>query len=255
MKIYTRGGDDGTTGLSGNRRVRKDDIHTEACGSLDELNAFMGAALSQLPASAHAVAGWITGIQCDLFVIGAMLATPPQSPAPVQLGADRTSFLETTIDQMEDELPPLKNFILPQGAPASVVMHQARAVARRAERAVVRLSGDEPVDASILAFLNRLSDWLFVAARWINRREGGSETAWIASAAGAIQEPAQSDRLSATLQKLDDEKEKRKTLFEKSAAELEKKRAAAEKLFRSGVDQVNRDGGKVEKPLRDMDLD
>jgi cob(I)alamin adenosyltransferase len=255
MKIYTRTGDDGTTGLFGSGRVRKDDPRIEACGSLDETNAAIGVVLSALPASAHAAQGWLTAIQNDLFVVGAIVATPSPSESKLHLAAERAGFLEETIDRMESELTPLKNFILPQGTSAATAAHLARAMARRAERCIVRLTGNETVPAEILIYLNRLSDWLFVAARWLNRREGGVETIWVPPSGASAEMPPQADRLSSTLQKLEEEKEKRKTLFEKSASDLEKKRQAAEKLFRSGVDQVARDGGKVEKPLRDMDLD
>jgi cob(I)alamin adenosyltransferase len=254
MKIYTKTGDDGTTGLLGNARVRKDDVRIEAYGQVDEVNAALGVVLAYLPTAANAARGWLDAIQSDLFVIGAALATPSNSARPpIQLPPQRTDTLEQQIDQMEKNLKPLKNFILPQGTPCTAYVHLARAISRRAERRVVALSAQDKVDPAIGIYLNRLSDYLFVLARWVNHQEGGTETAWI-HPAGDTAGP-QVDRLSASLGKLEMQKERRKSLFEKTTSDIQKKKADADKLFQQNIDQINKDGGKVEKPVREIDLD
>jgi cob(I)alamin adenosyltransferase len=253
MKIYTKTGDDGTTGLLGAQRVRKDDVRIEAYGEVDELNAALGVLLSQLPLSAQDLAPELTNIQNDLFAIGAQLATPAGTTKVLAvLDPARVHALEQSIDRMEKDLPPLKNFILPQGTGSCSFAHLARAIARRAERRVVALSGLDTVAPLILTHLNRLSDYLFVAARWLNKQDGGTEIPWITGNAGAA--PA-ADRLETTLQKLEDEKKKRATLFERASSDLNRKKELAQKLFKQNVEQINKDGGKVEKPLRDVDLD
>jgi len=259
MKIYTKTGDDGTTGLLGGPRVRKDASRIEAHGAVDELNAAIGLAAAHLSSATESARGWLSAVQSDLFSLGTLLATPPAAPARAELPASRTEALERHIDQMEAALQPLKNFILPQGAPCAGFIHMARAVCRRAERRMVQLAGQETVDPALLAYMNRLSDFLFVLARWVNHREGGTETLWKAPPPGAGAKetlPAgQPDRLQATLQKLESDKENRKTLFEKASSDLEKRKQSAEQAFREGVDQIKKEGGKVEKPLRDLDLD
>lgn len=259
MKIYTRTGDDGTTGLRGGGRVRKDDPRLEAYGTVDELNSTLGVVIAQLPIAAHKARPWLDTIQSDLFAVGARLAsTEPPAEGQFTLDPARVSALEQEIDQMDSELPPLKNFILPQGNPCTAFAHVARAVARRAERRVVAFAAVEAVEPAILAYLNRLTDFLFVLARWINRHEGGGETAWIpsgkvkGSTAAGVPGP---DRLEATLGKLDQDKKKRETLFEKAAAELQKKKEQSERAFRKSVDQINKDGGKVEPPPSPFDWD
>jgi len=253
MKIYTKTGDDGTTGLLGAKRVRKDDVRIEAYGEIDELNAAIGLLMAHLSVASTDRAPDLTAVQNDLFVLGTILATPAQTPkALATLDPARIHALETAIDAMEKELPPLKSFILPQGSPGSTYAHLARAICRRAERRVVALSGLEEIPAIVLPYINRLSDYLFVAARWINQRDGGSETPWINGPAAAT---VQTDLMGATLQKIEDDKKKRQTLFEKASADLTRKKEMAEKLFKKNVDQINRDGGKVEKPTRDLDLD
>src|ERR1019366_10658259 len=150
-------------------------------------------------------------------------------------------------------------FILPQGAAACAFAQLARAIGRRAERRTIALFRQERVDKGILVYLNRLSDYLFVLARWTNMQEGGPESTWTYSeseGAKTATETAQpADRLGATLKKLETEKENRKTLFEKTTHQMQKKKEIADKLFRQNVDQINKEGGKVEKPLRDFDLD
>ncbi len=260
MKIYTKTGDDGNTGLLGNVRIGKETTRIEAYGAVDELNAAMGVVLAHLSSSAHAAKTQLTAIQSDLLIIGTMLATPPSDPKKrADLPAARTTALENQIDDMESHLKPLQNFILPQGTPACAFAHLARGISRRAERRTVALSRQERVDKGIIVYLNRLSDYLFVLARWINMHEGGAESTWTyAEAEGAktSSEKAQpTDRLGASLKKLETEKENRKTLFEKASQEMQKKKENADKLFRQNVEQVKKDGGKVEKPLRDFDLD
>ncbi len=260
MKIYTKTGDDGNTGLLGNVRVGKDSRRIETYGTVDETNAAIGVVLAHLPTAAQAAHAWLTGIQSDLLIIGTLLATPPSDPKRrADLPSKRIQALEDAIDHMEAGLKPLKNFILPQGAPCSTFAHLARAISRRAERHVVGLAREERVDKTVIVYLNRLSDFLFVLARWINSHEGGPETTWTyseAEGANTSSEAAQpADRLGATLKKLETEKENRKTLFEKTTTQMQKKKEMADKLFRQNVDQINKEGGKVEKPLRDLDLD
>jgi cob(I)alamin adenosyltransferase len=263
MKIYTRTGDDGNTGLLGNVRVGKETARIEAYGAVDELNAAIGVVLAHLSEAlpvAKEGRAWLSAIQSDLMIIGTILATPPaDSKKHADLSAGRTKVLEDAIDEMETQLKPLKNFILPQGTPASAFGHLARAISRRAERRVVALLRQERVDKKILVHLNRLSDFLFVFARWVNMQERGPETTWTYSDAEGPKvssEAAQpADRLGTSLKKLETEKESRKTLFEKASHQMQKKKEIADQLFRQNVDQINKEGGKVEKPLRDFDLD
>jgi cob(I)alamin adenosyltransferase len=182
MKIYTKGGDGGETGLLGGRRLRKSEPRVEAYGDVDELNAHLGSAaalLAQLPLPEE-----LREIQSDLFVLGAHLATAPGSPAAgrsdslEKIGEARVKRLEEIIDLRESDLTPLKNFILPGGSPGAAALQVCRAVCRRAERSVVRLSHSEEVDPRAVVYLNRLSDLLFVLARWVNAREGISEPIW-----------------------------------------------------------------------------
>jgi len=255
MKIYTKTGDDGTTGLFGGSRLRKDAARIEAYGDIDELNASLGVVLAHLPTSAHSTRGWLEAVQNDLFVIGAILANPSAgSQKRAEFSSNRTADLEAHIDQMEKNMNPLKNFILPQGVPCATFLHLSRAICRRAERHVVALDSQEKIDAPLLAYLNRLSDFLFVLARWVNRQEGGTETAWVNPTGETIGQP-QPDRLNATLQKLEQEKQRRKSLFEKTTTDLQKKKAEAEKNFQQSVDQIKKEGGQVDRPVRDIDLD
>ena len=179
MKIYTRTGDSGDTGLFGGPRVRKDDIRIEAYGTVDELNAVLGLARAE-PASAD-LSQLLESLQHDLFVIGAELATP--EPGQQQLPAIGTADverLEGCIDQYEAELPPLKQFILPGGSAGGATLHVARAVCRRAERCVITLQGksETEISSSIIIYLNRLSDLLFVLARFANQQAAQPEIAW-----------------------------------------------------------------------------
>ncbi len=173
-RIYTRTGDSGETGLPGGRRVRKDDPRIEACGALDEANCALGLLavhLDEEPAEA------VAAIQRTIFAIGARLADH-LGGGPAAPGPDDVEALERLIDLWERELPPLGAFLLPGGSPPAALCHIARSVVRRAERRVATVASRTPVDPVILAYLNRLSDCLFVLARIINRRRGVEETLW-----------------------------------------------------------------------------
>ena len=180
-KIYTKTGDDGRTGLFGGGRVEKDHVRVEAYGDVDELNAVIGAAraVEMMPRVDEILAP----VQRDLFAIGALLATPqPQKHREqlekARLSDTRIAQLEQAIDDGEDELEPLKAFILPGGTPKASALHVARTVCRRAERALVSLSRAEPVGTAARKYLNRLSDLLFVLGRVLNRAGGGSDVLW-----------------------------------------------------------------------------
>jgi cob(I)alamin adenosyltransferase len=175
MKIYTRSGDAGETGLYGGQRVPKDDIRVEACGTLDELNAALGMAAAL--ANDNQVHESITTLQHDLFAAGWDLATPITADVP-RLNGSCAMRLETEIDTYEAELPPLRNFILPGGNPSSAALHQARCVCRRAERRVVALMQQETINHEIERYLNRVSDYLFVLARVAAHRDGVEEITW-----------------------------------------------------------------------------
>lgn len=178
MKLYTKTGDDGTTGLYGGSRTRKDDARVEAYGSVDELNAAIGVARAFVDDAE--VDKLLAGVQHALFDVGADLATPGDAPQRSHLAliddAD-VAVLEAAIDRFDGELEPLRQFIVPGGHISSATIHQARAVARRAERAAVRLSHDaSDVNATVIVYLNRLSDLLFVLARLLNAHHGVSES-------------------------------------------------------------------------------
>lgn len=177
--IYTRTGDDGTTGLFGGGRLRKSHPRLEACGTVDELNALLGIVLTySLPPE---VATDLRTISSWLFIVGADLATPLEASTRSSIPCitdKHTRWLEERIDLYEAELPPLKNFILPGGHPAAAHLHLARTVCRRAERAVVAAAEREQLNAAVLPFLNRLSDYLFITARLVNLRANIAETLW-----------------------------------------------------------------------------
>lgn len=180
-KIYTKTGDDGRTALFGGDRVTKDDLRVDAYGDVDELNAVIGAARSAevMPRVDEVLAP----IQRDLFAIGALLATPHPDDHRKQLekakiSDKRIAQLEQAIDDGQDELEPLKAFIMPGGTPKAAALHVARTVCRRAERAVVKLSHSADVPPIVIVYLNRLSDLLFVLARVATRRAGAGEVTW-----------------------------------------------------------------------------
>jgi cob(I)alamin adenosyltransferase len=181
-KIYTRRGDDGSTGLFGGPRVRKDDLRVAAYGDVDELNSALGVAREELPEGD--LRTLLDELQSELFTLGAQLATPDASAAPKEIpriGAQQTDRLEREIDRLTEELPPMRNFILPSGSRAGAALHLCRTVCRRAERKMVELADSSPVPPEALAYVNRLSDLLFVMARAANLRAGGREIPWIPS--------------------------------------------------------------------------
>jgi cob(I)alamin adenosyltransferase len=181
MKIYTRTGDSGDTGLFGGGRVPKDDPRVEAYGDVDELNAVLGMARSAEPMPR--IDEVLVTIQRDLFSIGALLATPDTDKmqnhlTKARIGDDRISELEHAIDAGDQELEPLKAFILPGGTQKAAALHVARTVCRRAERRVISLQRDVEIPQIVVVYLNRLSDLLFTLARVANARAGAGEVTW-----------------------------------------------------------------------------
>jgi cob(I)alamin adenosyltransferase len=187
MKIYTRTGDDGSTGLFGGGRVRKSDPRIECYGTIDELNASIGLAAAAVagPAvgstPADALSDSLRQIQHELFNIGSHLATPAESPSAAKLPPLEESIvarLEMQMDQADEQLAKLRQFILPAGSEAACRLHLARTICRRAERRIVAFAMDRPVPHVIITYLNRLSDWLFVMARLANQRSGREDVPW-----------------------------------------------------------------------------
>jgi cob(I)alamin adenosyltransferase len=181
-RIYTRTGDGGSTRLASGAPVSKADPRVEAYGGVDETNACLG--LARLHAGADPVLGpMLARIQNDLFDLGADLATPGDAPGALRVVEAQVERLEAEIDRLNGELEPLNSFVLPAGSPAAAALHQARTVCRRAEREVVRLAAidGQIVGAPALKYLNRLSDLLFVAARWANDR-GRADVLWVPGA-------------------------------------------------------------------------
>ena len=172
-KIYTRTGDGGTTGLGDGSRVEKDDLRVEAYGTVDELNSSVGMILAEdnVPANLRE---WLLEIQHDLFDLGSELCVPGYSA----IKPEHINILEKHLDEMNQDLPMLKEFILPGGNRAASHCHLARTICRRAERRVYTLSKQETIHGSGLKYLNRLSDFLFVAARVLARVDGGEEVLW-----------------------------------------------------------------------------
>ncbi len=176
MKIYTKTGDDGTTGLFGGGRIRKDDARVESYGTVDELNALLG--VSRSLGLSKACDEVLAHVQVDLFALGAELACVPGKEEKIpmtRLASSDAERLEHAIDAAEEGLPALTNFILPGGSPQASSLHHARTVARRAERAVIALGGAR---AELVVYLNRLSDLLFVLARRENHERGVSDVPW-----------------------------------------------------------------------------
>jgi len=171
-RIYTRTGDDGTTGLGDGTRVHKDSTRIEAMGTVDELNAVIGILLTE-PLS-DVIRTTLTRVQHDLFDLGGEICIPGH----VMLKAERIATLEQTLDELNDDLPPLKEFILPGGCRAAAYCHLARTVCRRAEREVIKLNHEEAVTEISMQYLNRLSDLLFVMCRLINKHEGCADVLW-----------------------------------------------------------------------------
>lgn len=178
MKIYTKVGDKGETSLYGGTRVPKDDLRIRTYGTLDELNSVLGIVLSD-PSLSVEIHTRLLRTQGELFQLGAELATPRgKNNASEPLELPHVKQLEEEIDSMEKQLSPLKTFILPGGAPPSAWIHLARTVSRRAERELATLHRSEPVRAVVLQYLNRLSDYLFVTARFANQLAGVKDIPW-----------------------------------------------------------------------------
>lgn len=176
-RIYTRTGDDGTTGLVDGSRRAKHDARMHAIGEVDELNSVIGMAAMAVDDATLAA---LRRIQNDLFDLGADLATPGEDFTPsemvLRIVPDQVAWLETVIDLLNEDLPPLRSFILPGGSEAAARVHVARSVTRRAERAVAALAAVEPVNPAAARYINRLSDYLFVLARAIN---AGNDPLWV----------------------------------------------------------------------------
>lgn len=172
-KIYTRTGDDGTTGLGDGSRVDKDSARVEAYGTVDEANSAIGVVLAH-PDIANAIRTCLTDVQHDLFELGGELCIPGHKAVASRF----VERLEQELDAFNEHLPPLKDFILPGGGPAAAACHLARTVVRRAERRVSELRKNEEVRIEVLHYLNRLSDLLFVIARQLSRDESGEEVLW-----------------------------------------------------------------------------
>ncbi len=185
MKVYTGGGDRGRTSLFSGERIAKDDVRVEAYGDVDELNSLVGAIIAAMPGDCRDRIRELLQIQGDLFRVGACLATSGEDPTFADtrdLPAEKALFLEKAIDQMDEDLPRLSQFILPGGHPAACWSHVARCVCRRAERHTVRTvrqsSSKEDMYAGTLTYLNRLSDYLFVLARYCNQVTQTPDTPW-----------------------------------------------------------------------------
>lgn len=181
MKIYTRGGDEGETGLFGGGRVPKSHVRVEAYGVVDELNACLGLAVEAT--GDDGTRQRLVTIQRDLFALGASLSTPGAEDGSARaetppLPRGRVQEMEAWIDDATDRTPPLRNFILPGGSRGGAALHLARTVCRRAERAVVRLHAEEGTEEGVLSYLNRLSDLLFALARLENDRTGAGDVLW-----------------------------------------------------------------------------
>lgn len=177
-RVYTRTGDDGTTGLGIRVRVRKDSARVEAYGAIDELNSAVGVAVA---AGVSARVGRCLGqVQQELFHLGSDLCVPADGDAPPvpRIEERHVRGLEETIDALQEELEPLANFVLPGGSPAAAALHLARTICRRAERRLVTLAATEAVGAPALTYVNRLSDALFVMARYENKVRGEADVLW-----------------------------------------------------------------------------
>jgi cob(I)alamin adenosyltransferase len=181
MRIYTKTGDAGDTGLFGGGRVAKDHLRVAAYGDVDELNSAIGLARATPPAD------WfgpeLEAIQRDLFALGGQLATPDPEKvraalAKAELSESRITAMEQAMDAAEGELPPLRAFVLPAGAPKAAALHLARTICRRAERSVVGLARENEIPGLFLVYLNRLSDYLFTLARLANARAGVGDVTW-----------------------------------------------------------------------------
>ena len=183
-KIYTRTGDKGTTALGSGERVKKHAVRINAYGTIDETNAAVGVVRTHLSDDDAIIGSMLARVQNDLFDLGADLCVPdrgePLDHEPLRISAAQVARLEAEIDQLNSELQPLRSFVLPGGKPAAAALHVARTVCRRAERYMVELANlpDEAVSDAALKYANRLSDFLFVASRYVNDR-GGADVLWV----------------------------------------------------------------------------
>ena len=178
MKIYTKKGDTGSTSLYGGQTVSKSSKRIAAYGTVDELNSVLGMILAQ--DHSNKSNSLLRAIQEQLFILGADLATPFSKETRInRISDEEITFLEKSIDEMESELPPLKNFILPGGSKAGAIIHFSRTVCRRAERLAVECANEEYLSPESIKYLNRLSDFLFVLGRFENHSSGTEETPWI----------------------------------------------------------------------------
>lgn len=177
MRIYTKSGDSGTTSLFGGKRINKNSARIEAYGTVDELNSQIGVIVSQNPPKD--IIGKLLRIQKELFVLGTNLATPHAVKTKIsKITRSYVNRLEKEIDNWNKNLPALRNFILPGGSETGAQLHSARTIARRAERTIVSLSRQEKINKNILSYVNRLSDWLFILARYVNKLDGQKEIVW-----------------------------------------------------------------------------
>ena len=181
VKIYTKTGDRGTTSLFGGQRVEKTSGRIKTYGEVDELNSLIGVVLSENPS--EEIAEKLTRIQTELFVFGSDLATPYGIKIKVpRISALNVKRLEKEIDLWTKKLPQLRNFIMPGGSPIASKLHLARTICRRAERNIVELAASEKINKNAQVYINRLSDWFFVLARFANRLDGQKETIWLGRA-------------------------------------------------------------------------
>lgn len=176
VRIYTRAGDQGETGLSGGVRVSKASPRIEAYGAVDELNGLLGVVASRLASQEEGTGSVIQRVQNRLHTICADLASPDPGGEVPRIGPKHVEALEALCDQFEERLPPLNRFILPGGSEVGALLHYARTVARRAERRTVALAAQVEINAEVVKYLNRLSDLLFLMARWANQRAGIQES-------------------------------------------------------------------------------
>ncbi|MGN7997355.1 cob(I)yrinic acid a,c-diamide adenosyltransferase [Sphingomonas sp. 22176] len=176
-KIYTRTGDAGTTGLADGSRVSKASARMETIGDIDEANSAIGVARTTLVAG-DPLDATLARIQNDLFDLGADLATPGEREGVLRITPEQIEWLEAAIDALNDDLQPLNSFVLPGGSPAAAAIHLARAITRRAERAAVAANDQGTLSSNALIYLNRLSDFLFVAARTMNQK-GAADVLWV----------------------------------------------------------------------------
>ncbi len=176
MKIYTKTGDDGTTGIQNGARISKTDSRIQAYGMVDEINSFLGIILSKL--DEKDLENLITKIQNDLFVVGSDLSNPDLKNTQNRVNDEMIKTLEENIDNLEKKLPPITNFILPGGHEIAALVHVSRSITRRAEIFVIFLSEKEKINNNCIIYLNRLSDLLFVIARTINQRKNVKDVIW-----------------------------------------------------------------------------